>query len=500
MPVLNLVSTDSSSPAGESIPNINFVAQTIRAGYNYGQSNNPTGPSGNGFLEFGNGVPGSLPFQVDQGGNVNANAINAPGLGLYNPVSYGADPSGVAASTAAFAKIATLIGTTANVLVTLPPGIYKTASLPAFVQNQSMEASGSATTTIKYTGSTLALSIGINGAFTGAQQGGTFSGFTLDMSGATGTPTAIQYGQVQRLRIQDVYVFSCAGKGLYGFNPSGWAEQANIQVGLITCAKPVVFDTSSFDYTNFDLTIVSTIGGGGVTLQNGAQLQGGNLRMRGNYLGQPGNTSAVIDIDPGNTAGTSYIVNTAFDVAVETDGSGVGPFTVRMGSQNSQSQFTLNTGVLSFKNTSINFQGISNPNFLPFGFNGTILDQAYGQPTPGAGQQVIGACNINESHSANLFAFNIYIQTGDIQSFVLANGVNTIVLNGASGFSQRLDFYIIQPSSGAAGTITWPANVKWPNGAAPTLSTTNNYIDHVRLVYLPSTSNFMAELVGLHYS
>ena len=32
-------------------------------------------------------------------------------------------------------------------------------------------------------------------------------------------------------------------------------------------------------------------------------------------------------------------------------------------------------------------------------------------------------------------------------------------------------------------TLTWPATVKWPGGTAPTLSTANNAIDVVTLVW-----------------
>lgn len=43
--------------------------QTLIPGYSFGM--------GNGYMEFGSGTPGSLPFRVDQNGNVTASSVNA---------------------------------------------------------------------------------------------------------------------------------------------------------------------------------------------------------------------------------------------------------------------------------------------------------------------------------------------------------------------------------------------------------------------------------------
>jgi hypothetical protein len=40
---------------------------------------------------------------------------------------------------------------------------------------------------------------------------------------------------------------------------------------------------------------------------------------------------------------------------------------------------------------------------------------------------------------------------------------------------------IIQSST--ARTVTWPSNVKWPGGTAPTLTTTNDAVDMITLYY-----------------
>lgn len=60
----------------------------------------------------------------------------------------------------------------------------------------------------------------------------------------------------------------------------------------------------------------------------------------------------------------------------------------------------------------------------------------------------------------------------------LQNGVNTLSppLNIVAGLLYRLT--IIQPSAGAAGTISWPKPpFVFPGGVAPSLSATNNQFD-----------------------
>lgn len=62
----------------------------------------------------------------------------------------------------------------------------------------------------------------------------------------------------------------------------------------------------------------------------------------------------------------------------------------------------------------------------------------------------------------------------------LANGVNTLSppVNLVAGLLYRLT--IIQPASGASGTISWPKPpMVFPGGVAPTLSTANNAFDEV---------------------
>jgi hypothetical protein len=75
MPELNLLVTNTSDSGGTSCVVTQPVYTVTRQGYSYGVSNNA---AGTGFMEYGSGTPGSLPFRVDQAGNVTATSIIAP--------------------------------------------------------------------------------------------------------------------------------------------------------------------------------------------------------------------------------------------------------------------------------------------------------------------------------------------------------------------------------------------------------------------------------------
>lgn len=61
-------------------------------------------------------------------------------------------------------------------------------------------------------------------------------------------------------------------------------------------------------------------------------------------------------------------------------------------------------------------------------------------------------------------------------------------------------WYQLRLTQGGAGsyTVTWPANVKWQNGAAPTLTTTVGYTDMIALYY--NGTNYLAALVGVNWN
>lgn len=428
----------------------------------------------------------------------------------YNALYYGADPTGDTDSTAAFTAIDTAISNN-PATIHIPAGTYKTSVLPTLVQGQNLLGEGAAATQINYTGSSTMLSVNINGSFTGGQYAGKIAGLTLSGYTGTGTTTGLQYGNLQGINISDVSIQGFSGYGIHAQNAaSQWAEQSNIQARVIQCGTAVFFDSGSFDYSSYDFTIVTGNGQGGVYLNNGAQLQGCSLRIRGNFYGAVGNTAAVLALGYGNSSDTSYIKNTFIDCAVESAGANTGHYSLYMGSSNQTSQVHNCQGILSFTaEFGVNFQGYYNPSNLPVGFMGPIDDVVMATATPGDAGAIKGGINWVPSGalSGTLFytsgAYQLYFELGNIFEFTLSTAhttTNTLNYNGLGTAARKIDLFIKQPASGGPCFIGWPTGTKWAGGTAPTLSTGAGAVDHIVLIYLPDTGFVYGNLVGLNLS
>lgn len=79
---------------------------------------------------------------------------------------------------------------------------------------------------------------------------------------------------------------------------------------------------------------------------------------------------------------------------------------------------------------------------------------------------------------------------GNVQFVDLTGDVGTLTLNNPiSGFGYTL---VLKQDGTGGHTVTWPGTIKWPAGAAPTLSTAGNSIDVVTLVYNGLDSEYYA--------
>jgi Glycosyl hydrolase family 12/Pectate lyase superfamily protein len=450
-------------------------------------------------------------FEIWQGGvglTLNSFSVSGNGTGVISSgidwqsvLTYGADATGVNDSTAAFnAAVAAL--PSGGGVVYVPAGTYKLEGTVTFNQNQSMIGDGSTCVNINYTGNSSCIQAEVTSWTGGNQYAGSFTGFTVSCYGAGSDAVGFQYGNLQGINISDVAVYGASLYGLYCYNTSGWSEQSNIQMRLVQNGVAAYFQSGSCDYSNYDFTIVTEAGQGGVYLNNSAEMQGCNLRIRGNFYAKTGsNSAAVIGLETIGGSGGAYILNSLLDVAVETAGSGTGPYSIYMGSSSAVSQFA-GHGVLSFLPATVAFQGVHNPSNNPIGFSGLINDVTLGKLENGDGFVVAGGTEWKSAGpglSGTLYENTIYLQFGDIQEFQLAAGNNAVSFNGIGTSAKKLDLFIRQPSGGGA-TVGWPANVKWQNGTAPTLSVAGNAVDHIRLYYLPDTANFYGMLDGTNLS
>jgi hypothetical protein len=426
----------------------------------------------------------------------------AAGLQLVYLDDYDPDPTGATFSDTAMAAAQTA-GGAGPYLIAAGAGAYKFAGSYRFIRNQGLVAAGSPFTTFTYTGDSVFIDALDETWNSASSAGGRFGGFLVNGSGAGASAVGMRWGDLLRGRCSDITISSFTGAsaiGLYLSNVSGWSEEAEwtaINVG--NCTTNVYFNNGSFDYSSYQLVIEAESGQDGIRMENGASLEGVRLQLFGNFLTGADNTAAVIAMDRLNPGtGSSRIDNSFIDIAVEPDGTtGTGHYTVLM-LGGSSSQFT-GTGVLQFLAPGGGNQPFQAGTFThQFGFSGVVNEPGLGYLSGGdasafqGGTQWAAAGDLGTGNG-----LQIYTQFADVQAFQLGNGANgTVAFYGNLDRSRKIDLLIAQPSSGAAGTLTWPGSVVWPRGAsAPALATANGAVDRVRLLYLASSSTWYAELL-----
>lgn len=75
------------------------------------------------------------------------------------------------------------------------------------------------------------------------------------------------------------------------------------------------------------------------------------------------------------------------------------------------------------------------------------------------------------------------LSTGNSFVTTLTENVTTVTLSNPppTGSYGEITLKVIQDAGGGAYTMTWPASVLWPGGAAPTISVANSAIDEITL-------------------
>lgn len=135
MAELNIVDT---GPGGVEGRILTPYLQDLVRGYSFG--------TGKGYLEFGSGTPGSLPFRVDQDGNVTANSVTGAVSGVdwlnVTAAQYGADPTGAQDSTAAIQAALNQIIANGGGVVYLPTGNYKILGGLTYASNVPLRITG----------------------------------------------------------------------------------------------------------------------------------------------------------------------------------------------------------------------------------------------------------------------------------------------------------------------------------------------------------------------
>jgi hypothetical protein len=89
--------------------------------------------------------------------------------------------------------------------------------------------------------------------------------------------------------------------------------------------------------------------------------------------------------------------------------------------------------------------------------------------------------------------------TADYQAFRLT-GNTTVTITGAPA-SGKLGVITVELTQDASGsrTVSWPASVKWPSGAAPVLSTVAGKVDVVQVMTRDGGTTWFGSLLGIDF-
>jgi hypothetical protein len=426
--------------------------------------------------------------------------------------TFGADPTGAADSAAAVRAAQASGGSSPYVLV-FSVGTYLFDTAPSDLGlDQYVEGQGQGATYFNWSQAGSLWTVQEPGTFNAAHRAGRLSGFTINGPYGSAGTSGISYAGLQGLQLDDIGFLGLDGGAVIGykFGSSDYAEEAvltRLSISECGATSGYVFgyNGTSFDYSSIDAVVVVEANIDIVSLLDGAQLQGLELHLRGNCHGASANTGAIVAIERGNTGGNGYLTNATFAVSMEAnDTTGtVGHYLLWMGSDSSTSQFSAE-GTCELLAAGATSQGWNNPNFLDVAFAGRTLDKAGNQLVAGDCLMLYGGTQRTTNGSLSSRpggADTVFFQFGDVIEFQLASGNNTLVFSGTPGSRgvRVSDLWIAQPASGAAGTVTWPT-MKWASAAAPALSSTNGYVDHVRLTYLPDTASWYGDLIGTHYA
>lgn len=460
-------------------------------------------------------IPGSNKVQGQSGfmpdiDNAYAALAAVAGVNLLNTAyAGGADPTGSAFSDAAMAAALSALGSGPGV-ITVPPGTYKFANSYQFGPGQGIAGAGTLAVIFSYTGSGVFITSHDPGFSTSlttplASVGGPMTGFTIDGTSAGAAAVGLRVGD-QNLPNVNVGIRNFTGATAIGCwldSQVGWVNYGSITVATENCTSHVVFDNTgglaTFGGTDFFFTQTAQPNQKGVVVKGACQPTAGNFQLYGGYNGGTANTGRVLSIgEDGSNAGfrnmSSFIVN-----AEANGGAGtVGPVTVALATAG---YFMQNTGQLVFRNFGGNFQASSGLLTYRFSFTGWIQSDT--------ADSVLGNPGVNGyglvTNGGSLWTFgttdatHVYLGTGDFFQTVLASGANTVAItNTGSGRPLRVTWHVIQPASGAAGTLT-VTGAKTPGGAGVlTLSATNGQTDVVEIWSLDGT-NFFAAVKGLNF-
>jgi hypothetical protein len=255
---------------------------------------------------------------------------------MLNVKDYGAVGDGVADDTAEIQAAINALPTVSSGFgggsIFFPAGTYVISSTLNFSQNRGMIGEGEGSVKIDCWGVN-GVAISIQGsAGSVPDSNARFENFSM-FGYNSFTQTAMQIRNLQGTRINNVSLSGFdIGLHFYNTSSSEWTENNRVDVTTIQCDLAIDFDGQSSDWSTYRLHIVGDPGNSGIRMRNAAVLSGCRIEMLGDIKAKPtSNTAYAFAIDPGDTAGTSWMEGCELLFAVETGGTGIGPQTIVLG-------------------------------------------------------------------------------------------------------------------------------------------------------------------------
>lgn len=90
------------------------------------------------------------------------------------------------------------------------------------------------------------------------------------------------------------------------------------------------------------------------------------------------------------------------------------------------------------------------------------------------------------------------LSTTNVFNVSLDANITTLAISNVTA-SAAVSFTLIFTADGTARTVTWPGSVKWPGGAAPTLTSTSGKKDLLVFVTVDAGTTWLAQVSGQNF-
>lgn len=91
------------------------------------------------------------------------------------------------------------------------------------------------------------------------------------------------------------------------------------------------------------------------------------------------------------------------------------------------------------------------------------------------------------------------LKTANIFEVALTANITTVTISNPAASGKACSFTLIFTADGTARSVSWPAAVKWPGGAAPTITSTNGKKDRIVFETTDGGTTWRAMIAGQNF-